>query len=82
MKYGSFSFHIQKEQPAKYEPLGIVPYKTISIINQGEAFCRQRIAKSRKETADLEIIKTSKNDDRKIMEPMRITSGSPAEIRK
>ena len=65
--------------------MGIAPFKTISIISPGKAFCRQRIPQSscaRKETADRDIIKTSKNGDRKIMQPIRITSESPTQIRK
>ena len=82
-KYGSKIIH--EKQPAKYENLGIVSFKTISIISQGKAFCRQKIPQSscvREETADRDIIKTSKNGDSKIMQPIRITSGSPTQIRK
>ena len=67
---------------------GTVCFKTISIISQGKAFCRKRIPQpssssyARKETADKDITKTSKNGDRKIMPPARITSGSPIQIRK
>ena len=82
-KYGSINF--QEKQPAKYENLIIVSFKTISIISQRKAYCRQRIPQSscaRKETADRNIIKTSKNGDRKIVQPIRITSGSPNQTRK
>ena len=75
----------QEKQPAKYENLGIVSFKTPSIICQGKAFCRQKIPRSscvRKETADRDIIKTPKNGGRKIMQPIRITSGYPTQIRK
>ena len=64
-KYGSINFHIQEKQPAKYETLGILPFKTISIMSQGKAFCRQRIPQSscaRKETADRDIIESSKKN--------------------
>ena len=82
-KYGIINF--QEKQPAKYENLGIVSFKTISIMSQRKVYCRQRIPQSscaRKETADKDIIKTSKNGDRKIMQPIRIMSGSPNQIRK
>ena len=55
------------------------------MISQGKAFCRQRIPQSscaRKETADRDIFKTFKNGDRKTMQPIRITSGSPTQMRK
>ena len=82
-KYGIINF--QEKQPAKYENLGIVSFRTISIMSQRKVYCRQRIQQSscaRKETADKDIIKTSKNGDRKIMQPIRIMSGSPNQIRK
>ena len=63
--------------------MDVVPFKTISIISQGKAFCRQRIPQSscaRKETAGKDIFTTSKNGDRKIMLTIRITSGSPTQI--
>ena len=84
-KYGSINFHIQEKQPPKHENLAIVPFKTLSIISPGKAFWGQKIPQSRcarKETADRGIIKTSKNGDRKIMQPVRIKSGSPTQIRK
>ena len=45
------------------------------IIGQGKAFYRLRIPESscaRKETVDLDILVTSKNGDRKIMQSIRI----------
>ena len=51
--------------------------KAIQIIGQGEAFYRQRIPESsceRKETVDIDILVTSRNGDRKIMQSIRITS--------
>ena len=54
------------------------------IIGQGKAFYRLRIPESscaRKETVDLDILVTSKNDDRKIMQSMRITSRLPSRKR-
>ena len=47
------------------------------IVGQRKAFFRQRIPESshvRKETADIDILVTSRNGDRKIMESIRITS--------
>ena len=57
----------------------------IKIIGQRKAFYRQRIPESscaRKETADIDILVTSRNDDRKIMQSMRITSRPNSRIRK
>ena len=52
--------------------------KAIYIISQRKTFCGQRIPESsceRKETVDIEILITSRrNSDRKIMQPIRITS--------
>ena len=47
------------------------------IIGQRKAFYRQRIPESsyaRKETVDIDILVTSMNDDRKIMQSIRITN--------
>ena len=47
------------------------------IIGQTKAFYRQRIPEAsceRKETADMDILVTSKNGDRKIMQSIKITS--------
>ena len=52
-------------------------------MSQEKAFCRQRITQSscaKKETADRDIIKTSKKGDRKIMQTVRIRNGSPTQI--
>ena len=51
--------------------------KATKIIGQRKAFYRHRIPESscaRKETVDIEILVTSRNGDRKIMESMRRTS--------
>ena len=59
--------------------------KATKIIGQGKAFCRQKIPESscaRKETVDIDILVTSRNVDRKIMQSIRITSRSPSRIRK
>ena len=56
--------------------------KTFKIIGQREAFYRQRIPKSscaRKETVDIDILATSRNDDRKIMQSIRIRLDLPPE---
>ena len=52
-------------------------HKATKIIGQRKAFNRQRIPKSscvRKETVDLDILVTSRNGDRKIIQSMKITS--------
>ena len=57
----------------------------IYIIGQRKAFYRQRIAESscmRKETVEVDILVTSKNGDRKIMQTMTIMSRLPSRIRK
>ena len=55
--------------------------KTTKIIGQRKAFYRQRIPEpscARKETVDIDILVTSKNGDRKIMQSIRITSRPPS----
>ena len=59
--------------------------KPIKIIGQRKAFYRQRIPESsyaRKETVDIDILVTSMNDDRKIMQSIRITNRPPSRKRK
>ena len=59
--------------------------KATKIIGQGKAFYRQRIPESscvKKETVDIDILVTSTNGDRKIMQSIRITSRPPSRIRK
>ena len=59
--------------------------KATKIIGQRKAFYRQRIPESscaRKETIDTDILVTSKNGDRKIMQSIRITSTPPSRIKK
>ena len=59
--------------------------KSISIIGQRKAIYRQRIPESsfaRKETVDIDILVTSRNGDRKIMQSIRITSRPPWRKRK
>ena len=51
--------------------------KARKIIGQRKAFCRKRIPEpscARKETVDIDILVTSRNGDRKIMQSIRITS--------
>ena len=51
--------------------------KATKIIGQRKAFYRQRIpgfSRARKETIDIGILVTSRNDDRKIMQSIRIRS--------
>ena len=55
--------------------------KATKITGQREAFYRQRIPEfscTRKETFDTDILVTSKNGDRKIMQSIRITSRPPS----
>ena len=59
--------------------------KATKIIGQRKAFYRQRIPEfshARKETVDIDILVTSGNSDRKIMQSIRITSRSVLRIRK
>ena len=51
--------------------------KATKIIGQRKAFYRQRIPESscvRKETVDIDVLVTSRNGDRKIMQSIRIMS--------
>ena len=55
-------------------------FKATKIKGQRKAFYRQRISElssARKETVDIDILVTSRNGDRKIMQSIRITSRSP-----
>ena len=59
--------------------------KATKIISQRKAFNGQRIPESscaRKETVDIDILVTSRNGDRKIMQSIRITSRPPSRKRK
>ena len=59
--------------------------KATKIIGQRKAFYRQRIPEfscARKETVVIDILVTSGNGDRKIMQCIRITSRPPSRIRK
>ena len=60
-------------------------FKATKIIGQRKAFYRQRIPEfscARKETVDIDILVTSRNGDRKIMQSIRMTSRTPLRIRK
>ena len=55
------------------------------IIGQTKPFYRQRIPEfnhARKETVDIDILVTSRNSDRKIMQSIRIISRLPSRKRK
>ena len=55
------------------------------IIGQRKAFYRQKTPEStcgRKETVDIDILVTSRDGDRKIMQSIRITSTPPPRISK
>ena len=59
--------------------------KATKIIGQRKAFYRKRISESscaRKETVDKDIIVTSRNGNRKIMQSIRIKRRPPSRIRK
>ena len=59
--------------------------KATKIIGQRKAFYRQRIPEfscARKETVDIDILVTSRNGDRKIMQSIRVMSRPPSKIRK
>ena len=59
--------------------------KATKIIRQRKALYMQRIPEFscvRKETVDIDILVTSRNGDRKIMQSIRITSRSPLRKRK
>ena len=59
--------------------------RATQIIGQRKAFYRQKIPKSscaRKETVDIEIVVTSKNGHKKIMQSIRIMSRPPSRKRK
>ena len=59
--------------------------KATKIIGQRKAFYRQRIPEFscvRKETVDIDILVTSRNGNRKIMQSIRITSRPPSRIRR
>ena len=59
--------------------------KPTKIIGQRKAFYRERIPEfscERKETVDKDILETSRNADRKIMQSISITSRPPLRKRK
>ena len=60
-------------------------FKASKIIGQRKAFYRQRIPEfkgARKETVDIDILVTSRNGDRKIIQSIRITSRPNSRKRK
>ena len=59
--------------------------KAIYIISQRKAFYGQRIpepSRARKKTVDVDILVTSRNGDRKVMQSIRIASRPSSRIRK
>ena len=71
----------KKKEPAVKTCMVIL---AISIIGQKKALYRQRIPVSkcaRKETVDIDILVTSADGDRKVMQSIRITSRLPSRIR-
>ena len=59
--------------------------RATEIIGQKKAFYRQRIPEfscAKKETVDIDILVTSRNGDRKIMQSIRITSRPTSRKRK
>ena len=59
--------------------------KPTKILGQRKAFYRQRIPESsyaRKETVDIDILATSMNDDRKIIQSIRTTNRPPSRKKK
>ena len=59
--------------------------KATNILGQSKALYRQKIREfscARKETVDIDILVTSRNGDRKIMQSIRITSRPPLRKRK
>ena len=59
--------------------------KATKIIGQRKAFYRQRVPEpsfARKETVDIDILVTSRNGDRKIMQSIRIMSRPPSRKRR
>ena len=59
--------------------------KATEILGQRKAFYRQKIPESsyaRKETVDIDILATSRNDDRKIIQSIRIISRPPRKKQK
>ena len=63
----------------------ILDLKPFRLIGQRKAFYRQRIpapSRARKKTVDIDILVTSRNSDRKILQSIRITSRPPSRIKK
>ena len=59
--------------------------KTTKIGGQRKAFYRQRIpefSRPRKETGDIDILVTSRNGDKKVMQSIRIKTRPPSRQRK
>ena len=83
-KVKAYRKSIQKEDTVK-RCLLILDLKVSKIIGQWKAFYRHKIQESscvRKETVGMDILITSRNSDRKIMQYIRIASRPPSRIRK
>ena len=76
---------LYRKDPRKKVPINS-RLKIIYIIGQWKAFCGQRIPESscaRKETVDIEILIASRRrGDRKILQPIKITSETARRMRK
>ena len=67
----------KSEEPTVKRCVLILDFKATKVIGQRKAFYRYRIPESncaRKETVDIDVLVTSRNGDRKIMQSIRITS--------
>ena len=76
---------ISLERTYNYKVSGNYRRKAIQIIGQRKTFYEQRISESscaRKGSIDIDILVTSSNGDRKVMQSIRITSRPPLRIRK
>ena len=73
------------KEPAVKRCLLILDLKPLKIIGQRKTFYRQRIpgcSCASKKTVDIEILVTSRNGDRKVIQSIRITSRPPSRKRK
>ena len=84
-KITTYRKSIYKEPTVKKKMFVNSRLKATKIIGQRKSFYRQRIPESscaREETADKDILVTSRNGDRKIMQSIRITSRPSSRKRK
>ena len=83
-KITAYKISVYKE-PAVKRCLLILDLKPLKIIGQRKTFYRQRIpgcSCASKKTVDIEILVTSRNGDRKVIQSIRITSRPPSRKRK